>query len=185
MAVAYSPEFVTRRDGPAGLAAVFAQQVREGRGGLQVLGEPAVWSGMPSARARARARYQLLAPFLQSATVLLVPGAITVALFSGQPVIVVITLLPVAVAAITLAVELAGLNEFGKLYGSGAHHRARGSDYAGVVLGAVPYSVVLAMAGIYALAASAVRAPSLGGGSSPARDAGLPAAQREAVGRER
>lgn len=145
--VAYSPEYVTRTPNARGLDSLFSERTRLDLGSLQVLGK-AEWWKLPSLRHRLVARYQLIAPFLQSATALLTPIVILVALvFSVPPLIGVIILLPLGVSIVTVAVEVAGLSEFAKLYGQ----RARVRDYIALILGTFPYQVVLAVAALNAI----------------------------------
>lgn len=145
--VAYSAEYVTRTQNSRDLGSLFSERTRMDLGSIQVLGK-AEWWKLPSLRHRLVARYQLVAPFLQSATALLTPFVILVAVvFSVPPLIGVIILLPLAVSIVTVAVEVAGLSEFARLYGQ----RARIRDYIALILGTFPYQVVLAVAALNAI----------------------------------
>jgi cellulose synthase/poly-beta-1,6-N-acetylglucosamine synthase-like glycosyltransferase len=147
VAVAYSPEVVTREETPGTLTSLFKQRTRWNQGFLQVLGK-GEWKKLPTARQRLFARYILAMPFLQAATGLLIPISIALVLFVKVPVIVaLITFLPLGPTIVTLAAEIAGLNEFGRLYDK----KVRLRDYVRLVLGTFPYQVFLAAAAVRAV----------------------------------
>ena len=144
VAVAYSPEVVTREETPGSLASLFRQRTRWDQGYLQVLGK-GEWKGLPHLKARLFARYLLSMPFLQAATGLLIPVSIIIAFTVKVPTIVaLLTFIPLAPTLITVAVQIAGLSEFGKLYGQ----RVRVRDYVRLVLGTFPYQVFLGVAAL-------------------------------------
>jgi cellulose synthase/poly-beta-1,6-N-acetylglucosamine synthase-like glycosyltransferase len=147
VAVAYSPEVVTREETPGTLTSLFKQRTRWNQGFLQVLGK-GEWRKLPTKRQRLFARYILAMPFLQAATGLLIPVSIALVIFAKVPVVVaLITFLPLAPTIVTLAAEAAGLSEFGRLYGK----KVRLRDYVRLVLGTFPYQVFLAAAAVRAV----------------------------------
>lgn len=147
VAVAYSPEVVTREETPGTLKSLFKQRTRWNQGFLQVLAK-GEWKKLPSARQRLFARYILAMPFLQAATGLLIPISIALVLFVKVPVVVaLITFLPLGPTIVTLAAEAAGLSEFGRLY----NKKVRVRDYVRLVLGTFPYQVFLAAAAVRAV----------------------------------
>ncbi|MBK4347018.1 glycosyltransferase family 2 protein [Lacisediminihabitans sp. G11-30] len=142
--VAYSPEVVTREETPGTLMSLFKQRTRWNQGFLQVLGK-GEWKKLPTVRQRLFARYILAMPFLQAITGLMIPLSLVLILFVKVPtVIALITFIPLAPTLITVAVEIAGLGEFGRLYET----RVRARDYVRLVLGTFPFQVFLAIAAI-------------------------------------
>ncbi len=147
VAVAYSPEYVTREETPGSLASLYKQRTRWNQGFLQVL-RKGEWRALPTRSQRAFARYLLAMPFLQAATGLLIPLSICLILFAKVPTAVaLLTFVPLAPTLVTLAVEVAGLDEFGRLYGA----KVRARDYARLILGTIPFQVFLALAAFRAV----------------------------------
>lgn len=147
VAVAYSPEVVTKEETPGTLKSLFKQRTRWNQGFLQVLAK-GEWRKLPTTRQRLLARYILVMPFLQAATGLLIPVSIALVIFAKVPVMVaLITFLPLGPTIVTLAAEAAGLSEFGRLYGK----KVRARDYVRLVLGTFPYQVFLAAAAVRAV----------------------------------
>lgn len=145
--VAYSPEVVTREETPGSLGSLFKQRTRWNQGFLQVLGK-GEWRRLPLLRQRLFARYLLSMPFLQAATGLLIPISLVLIFAVKVPtVIALITFIPLAPTIVTVAVEVAGLTEFGALYGQ----KVRARDYLRLVLGTFPYQVFLAAASVRAV----------------------------------
>ncbi|GAB3574738.1 hypothetical protein GCM10027406_05190 [Leifsonia lichenia] len=140
--VAYSPEVVTREETPGSLTSLFKQRTRWNQGFLQVLGK-GEWRRLPHRTQRLFARYLLAMPFLQAITGLLIPISLVIAFTVKVPTVVaLITFIPLAPTLVTIAVEVVGLNEFGKLYGP----KARVRDYLRLIIGTFPYQVFLALA---------------------------------------
>ncbi|WIE65896.1 glycosyltransferase [Curtobacterium sp. MCLR17_036] len=145
--VAYSPEAVTREETPPTFASLLKQRTRWNQGFLQVLGK-GEWKKLPSFRQRFFARYMLTMPFIQAATGLLIPLSVLMILFVKVPTaIALVSFIPVAPTLMLLAVEVVGLNEFGRLY----KEKVRIRDYVKLVLGLVPYQVFLAAAAVRAV----------------------------------
>jgi hypothetical protein len=63
-------------------------------------------------------------------------------------VIALITFIPLAPTVVTLAVEIAGITEFGRLYSQ----KVRVRDYVRLVLGTFPYQIFLAAAAVRSVA---------------------------------
>jgi cellulose synthase/poly-beta-1,6-N-acetylglucosamine synthase-like glycosyltransferase len=146
VAVAYDPEVVTREETPGSFGSLFKQRTRWSQGFLQVFRKGA-WKELPTFRQRALARYTLAMPFLQAFTGLMIPVSLVLIFTVKVPVVVALaTFLPVVPTLVTLAVEVAGLDEFGRTYGV----RVRLRDYVKLVLGTFPYQVMLAAAAIRA-----------------------------------
>ncbi|WIE76512.1 glycosyltransferase family 2 protein [Curtobacterium sp. MCSS17_007] len=145
--VAYSPEAVTREETPPTFASLLKQRTRWNQGFLQVLGK-GEWKKLPSFRQRFFARYMLTMPFIQAATGLLIPLSVLMILFVKVPTpVALVSFIPVAPTLMLLAVEVVGLNEFGRIY----KEKVRIRDYVKLVLGLVPYQVFLAAAAVRAV----------------------------------
>lgn len=145
--VAYSPEYVTREETPGTLKSFYKQRTRWNQGFLQVL-RKGEWKALPSRSQRMFARYMLAMPFLQAATGLLIPLSLFLILVVKVPTAVaLLTFIPLAPTLVTVAVEIAGLGEFGRLYGQ----KVRVLDYVRLVLGTIPFQVLLAGAAIRAV----------------------------------
>ncbi len=147
VAVAYDPELVTREETPGTLTSLIKQRTRWNQGFLQVL-DKRVWRELPTARQRLLARYTLSMPFLQAFTGLMIPVSIALVFWAKVPTWVsLVTFLPLVPTVVTLAVEAAGLHEFGRAY----EVRIRVRDYLVLVVGAFPYQVLLAGAAVRAV----------------------------------
>jgi cellulose synthase/poly-beta-1,6-N-acetylglucosamine synthase-like glycosyltransferase len=147
VAVAYDPELVTREETPGSLASLIKQRTRWNQGFLQVL-RKGIWRDLPTRRQRLLARYTLSMPFLQAFTGLMIPVSIALTLFAKVPTWVsLISFLPLVPTLITLAVESAGLDEFGRVYGV----KVRARDHVKLLLGTFPYQVLLAGAAVRAV----------------------------------
>ena len=146
VAVAYDPEVATREETPGSLPSLYRQRTRWSQGFLQVLRKGA-WRELPTSRQRLLARYTLAMPFLQACSGVMVPVSVVLVLFAKvDPLITLVTFLPLVPTLVTLAVEVAGLSDFGRQYGI----RLGSRDYLRLVLGAFPYQVLLSGAAIRA-----------------------------------
>jgi len=145
--VAYSPEYVTREETPGTLKSFYKQRTRWNQGFLQVL-RKGEWRALPTRGQRLFARYMLAMPFLQATTGLLIPLSLFLILVVKVPTLVaLLTFIPLAPTIVTVAVEIAGLGEFGRLYGQ----KVRAVDYVRLVLGTIPFQVLLAGAAMRAV----------------------------------
>jgi cellulose synthase/poly-beta-1,6-N-acetylglucosamine synthase-like glycosyltransferase len=144
VAVAYDPEAVTREETPDTVKSLIKQRTRWDQGFLQVLRKKE-WRRLPTRRQRWLARYTLAMPFLQAATGLLLPLSLLAMLLVKVPVpVTLLTFLPLTPTIVTLAVEVAGLLEFGRAFDV----RVRSRDVLRLVLGTFPYQVLLAFAAL-------------------------------------
>ena len=147
VAVAYDPELVTREETPGTLRSLVKQRTRWNQGFLQVLAK-GVWKQLPTRRQRLLARYTLSMSFLQAFTGLMIPVSIGLILWAKVPTWVsLVTFLPLVPTLVTIAVEAAGLSEFGRAYDV----KVRVRDYVVLVLGTFPYQVILAGAAVRAV----------------------------------
>jgi cellulose synthase/poly-beta-1,6-N-acetylglucosamine synthase-like glycosyltransferase len=145
--VAYDTTIVTREETPGSLTGLLRQRTRWNQGFLQVL-RKGEWRRLPTLRMRLLARYTLAGPFVQALSAALIPVGILVAVFDKLPVLVaMLTFLPVAPMLAMLAFQVVGLCEFGLQY----QMRIRPLDYARLIIGAVPYMLVLSFAALRAV----------------------------------
>ena len=139
--VVYEPEMVTREECPPTLRAFARQRTRWSQGYLQTLAR-GYWRRLPR-RQRALGAYILAMPYLMALAWLMIPVALATALALKAPVpITLISFLPALPILSILAMEVAGLGQFCRLYGE----RARARDYARLVVGLPLYQAVLAFA---------------------------------------
>jgi cellulose synthase/poly-beta-1,6-N-acetylglucosamine synthase-like glycosyltransferase len=147
VSVCYDPAIATREETPGTLGGWLKQRTRWNQGFLQVYRRGA-WKAMPWKR-RLFARYTLAMPFLQAFTGLFIPISIYLMLTADVPVpIALISLLPLVPTLLTLVAETAAVGDFAQSYGL----RARVRDYVRLVLGALPYQLLLAVAAVRAVA---------------------------------
>jgi cellulose synthase/poly-beta-1,6-N-acetylglucosamine synthase-like glycosyltransferase len=143
--VAYSPELVTREETPATVRDLMRQRTRWNQGFLQVL-RKGEWRTLPRA-GRALAFYTLSFPFLQAFLALLLPLALAGAILADLPVLLtLVSFAPIVPLLVILVVEAVGLSEFGRDYGL----RVRLRDYLRLVVGFLPYHLLLAGAACHA-----------------------------------
>jgi glycosyltransferase XagB len=146
-AVCYDAELVTREETPDTLRSFFKQRTRWNQGFLQVL-RKRDWEQLPTRRQRAFARYVLSTPFLQAATALAVPFAIaTILWLQVPPALALLSFVPLIPLLATVVVEATGLAEFCRQYG----RKARARDYLRLVVGTLPFQLVLAAAALRAV----------------------------------
>jgi glycosyltransferase XagB len=144
VAVAYDPQAVTREETPDSIRALVKQRTRWDQGFLQVL-RKGEWRKLPSRRQRWLARYTLAMPLLQAATGVLMPLSLASMFLLKVPMpTALMTFLPLAPTLVTLAVESAALGEFGREFGI----RIRFRDHARLLLGTIPYQLLLAAAAV-------------------------------------
>jgi cellulose synthase/poly-beta-1,6-N-acetylglucosamine synthase-like glycosyltransferase len=147
VAVAYDPEVVTREETPDSIRALIKQRTRWNQGFLQVLAK-GEWRALPGRRQRLLARYTLVMPFLQALTGVLLPISLVVMFVAKVPVwMTLLSFVPLVPTVLTVAAETAGLGEFARTFGL----RAGPRDYLRLVLGVVPYQVLLAFASLRAV----------------------------------
>jgi cellulose synthase/poly-beta-1,6-N-acetylglucosamine synthase-like glycosyltransferase len=148
MSVAYDPSLVTREETPGSVKDFLKQRTRWNQGFIQVLtkGE---WRRLPTLRQRLFARYTLATPFMQAFVGLLIPLSLAMIVMAKVPILAtLISFLPLIPMLAVLVVEAVGLTEFCRNYG----FRARWRDYLRLVLGILPYHLLLAAAAARAVA---------------------------------
>ena len=146
--VVYIEELVTREETPATLAGFVRQRVRWMQGFMHVFVERD-WLQLPTLSQRVLAVYVLGFQFFQAIAGLLAPVALGLALFHKAPVLLtLLATVPLALGGLTVLLDVVLLGQFGRTFGE----RARLRDYAGLVLGAYPFQVVLSVAAVWATA---------------------------------
>jgi glycosyltransferase XagB len=144
--VVYIEELVTREETPATLAGLVRQRVRWMQGFIHVFVE-GDWLRLPTISQRVLAVYVLGFQFFQAAAGLLAPVALALALYHKAPVLLtLLATVPFALSWLTVLLDLVLLAQFGKTF----DERVRLRDYAGLVLGAYPFQVVLSVAAVWA-----------------------------------
>jgi cellulose synthase/poly-beta-1,6-N-acetylglucosamine synthase-like glycosyltransferase len=145
-AVAYTPELATREETPPTLSGLLKQRTRWNQGYLQVLAK-GEWQRLPSRSKRLMARYLLAMPFMQAFSGALVPlSLLTMVLVKAPVLFVLFSFLPMIPTLATLVVEMIGLAEFNRMF----NLKVRLRDYLKLVLGSVPYQLLLAYAALRA-----------------------------------
>lgn len=146
VAVAFSPELATREETPPTLRGLIKQRTRWNQGFLQVL-RKGEWRRLPSFGQRCMAVYLLAMPFAQAFAGVLIPVSLFTMLFVRAPdLFVMLTFAPLVPTLATVCVEVVGLHEFGRQFGE----KVRVRDYGKLVIGTLPYQLVLAAAAIRA-----------------------------------
>lgn len=142
--VAYNPRLVTREETPSTMRELLRQRTRWNQGFLQVLRKPD-WKRLPL-RSRALALYTLGFPALQALLGLTIPLSIVLLLTDLPITLALASFVPFAVLLAILSVELVGLAFFCKEFAL----RSRPRDYARLVVGSVPYQLLLSTAAVRA-----------------------------------
>ncbi|GAA1873571.1 glycosyltransferase [Asanoa iriomotensis] len=151
--VVYLPELVTREETPATLGGLVRQRVRWMQGFIQVF-RAGEWLALPTMGQRVLAVYVLGFQFFQAFTGLLAPVALTLALWNKSPIVVaLLAFLPLGLSILCVALDVLMLREFSRTF----QVKARIRDYAGVILGAYPFQLVLCVAAVWAVARYALR----------------------------
>lgn len=147
VAVAYDPVLAARETGPESVGRLIEQRSLRCRSELQQLRD-GLWMALPGRGQRLLARCQPHLPFLQAASLVLVPLLLALTILAGAPLgIVLLSLLPLVPAVVGTAVEAVGLRDFGRACGIEIGFR----HYAALVLSAIPYQVVLALSAFRAI----------------------------------
>ena len=148
VAVAYEAGLVTREETPPSVPSLMRQRTRWNQGFLQVY-RKGVWRGLPTLRQRLLARYTLAIPFMQAFAAVLTPLSVLAMVLLRVPVAVaLLSFLPLIPTFVTVTVQAAGLREFCRSY----DQRARLRDYLRLVLGTIPYQLLLGYAAVRAVA---------------------------------
>ena len=146
--VVYEPGLVTREECPPTLRSFARQRTRWNQGYLQTLSK-GYWRRLPF-RQRALGAFTLATPYLLGLAWVLIPAAVATAILVNAPILVtMVSFLPALPMLSILAVEVAALGDFCKLYGERASLR----DYVRLIVGLPVYQAVLA----YAAARAVVR----------------------------
>ena len=144
VAVAYDPAAVTREETPGTLASLVKQRTRWDQGFLQVL-RKGEWKRLPGRSQRLLARYTLSMPFLQGFSGVLVPVSVVFAVFVKVPTpVVFVSFVPLVLLVLSVVVDVAGLHEFGRVF----DRRIRLRDDARLVVGTIPYQLLLSAAAV-------------------------------------
>jgi cellulose synthase/poly-beta-1,6-N-acetylglucosamine synthase-like glycosyltransferase len=140
VSVCYEPELVTREETPDSLGSLMRQRTRWNQGFLQVL-RKGEWKRLPERPQRFLAAITLGLPFLQGVVAVFLPIAVATIFLVKVPIgIALLSFLPLIPTVATVALQLVGLSDFGDTYGVAP----RWADYGRVVLGIIPYQLVLA-----------------------------------------
>jgi hypothetical protein len=100
------------------------------------------WTSLPI-RSRLLAGYTLAFPFLQAASALILPFSVACVLLLNLPIeLALLSFVPVVPLIAILGVETVGLRSFAREFRLGTRPR----DYVRLVLGAIPYQIVLGIA---------------------------------------
>jgi cellulose synthase/poly-beta-1,6-N-acetylglucosamine synthase-like glycosyltransferase len=147
IAVTYDAEHVTREETPPTLASFVRQRTRWNQGFLQVV-RKGDWRRFPSLLQRVVAAYTLMYPFGQAFVGVLWPVTLAMIVAVKMPVaLAMLSFIPLYVLAFQLVVNLVGLFEFASVYGM----RVRAVDLFALVLGFLPYQLLLSASAIRAV----------------------------------
>ena len=144
--VCYSPALATREETPETIGALVRQRTRWNQGFLQVL-RKGDWKSLPP-KARMLAAYTLAFPFVQAVMGVLLPVAIIVSLVAKLPILLaLISFIPLIPLCMIVVAEIVALIEFGRDFDI----RIRARDIVLLVIGAVPYQLILSLAAVRAV----------------------------------
>jgi glycosyltransferase XagB len=144
--VVYVDELVTREETPTTLLRFIRQRVRWMQGFIHVFVERD-WLRLPTVTQRVLAVYVLGFQFFQAGAGVFAPVALALALLHKAPVLVtLLATIPLAIGLLNVTLDLLMLAQFGRTFGE----KVRLRDYAGIVVGAYPFQVVLSMAAVWA-----------------------------------
>jgi cellulose synthase/poly-beta-1,6-N-acetylglucosamine synthase-like glycosyltransferase len=144
--VVYVDELVTREETPTTLLRFVRQRVRWMQGFIHVFVERD-WLRLPTVTQRVLAVYVLGFQFFQAAAGVLAPVALALALLHKAPVLVtLLATIPLAIGLLNVVLDMLMLAQFGRTFGE----KVRLRDYAGIVVGAYPFQVVLSVAAVWA-----------------------------------
>jgi cellulose synthase/poly-beta-1,6-N-acetylglucosamine synthase-like glycosyltransferase len=147
IAVTYDAEHVTREETPPTLASFVRQRTRWNQGFLQVV-RKGDWRRFPARVQRIVAAYTLMYPFGQAFVGVLWPVSVVMILAVKMPVgLTMLSFIPLYVLAFQLLVNLLGLFEFASVY----RIKLRPADLAALVLGFLPYQIILSVSAIRAV----------------------------------
>lgn len=140
--VVYSAELATREETPDTVTALVKQRTRWALGFFQVF-HKGLWRQLPTRRERLAARWTLTQQHLVALTGVAIPTSIALAIGGNFPLpVTMITFLPLVATIATVTLEACMLREFGHDHG----FRIRVRDYVVLVLGTLPYQLLLAFA---------------------------------------
>jgi cellulose synthase/poly-beta-1,6-N-acetylglucosamine synthase-like glycosyltransferase len=146
--VVYVDELVTREETPTTLVKFIRQRVRWMQGFIHVFVERD-WLRLPTLTQRVLAVYVLGFQFFQAAAGVFAPVALALALLHKAPVLLtLLATIPLAIGLLNVILDLLLLAQFGRTFGE----KVRLRDYAGIVVGAYPFQVVLSVAAVWATA---------------------------------
>ena len=145
--VVYLDELVTREETPPTLGAFARQRVRWMQGFMQVFTE-GEWLRLPTPTQRVLAVYALGFQCFQAFAGLLAPIALVLAVLHKAPVLLtLLATVPLGLGVLNVLLDVVLLAQFGRAFGE----KVRLRDYAGLVVGAYPFQVVLSVAAVWAL----------------------------------
>jgi cellulose synthase/poly-beta-1,6-N-acetylglucosamine synthase-like glycosyltransferase len=146
VAVAFEASLATREETPPTLRGLFKQRTRWNQGYLQVL-KKCEWRRLPTRGQRFLAVYLLCMPFAQALSGAMVPLSLLAMIWLKAPVpFVLLTFMPLLPTLATIAIECVGIRSFGATFGVEVRIR----DMAKLVVGTVPYQLLLAAAAVRA-----------------------------------
>ncbi len=147
VSVAYDPELVTREETPPTLGALVRQRTRWDQGFIQVL-RKGEWRRLPTFQQRLFARYTLAMPMLQAFVGVLIPFSVVAVVALHLPVVIALaSYLPLLPTIANVMAQAVDLSEFCSSYG----YRARIRDFVRLIVGTIPYQIILGYAALRAV----------------------------------